>query len=240
MEKLVEQRTVELKTANVNLSAVLNSLGQGFLTFDSTGQSGKVFTRACLDILEASPEGKVIGEILRVPKEKHDEFSMWLNALFQESLPFESLKPLGPTLFPHSQGKYVTVDYFPIRQESKIKEVVMVATDKTAEHQAQIELENERQHASMVLKYVKNKEQFLGFLQGVRKAIEKAQKTAETEMDSAAIGEGFRLLHTLEGESGTFSIQSLRQQSRECHKFSNHLRPKAHCQKMCVAHTRSR
>ena len=211
----MEQRTVELRTANENLNAVLNSLGQGFLTFDSAGHSGNVFTRACLEILETNPQGKNVAEILKVPKQKIPEFEMWLNALFHETLPFDDLKPLGPIQFPHSKGKYVTIDYYPIRKDEKLRDVVLVATDKTAERRAQLELEQERQRASMVLKFVKNKDQFLSFLQSARNTIAKAEEGAANEMDAEAVAEGFRLLHTLEGEAGTFSILPLRQLSRE-------------------------
>lgn len=216
LEKLVEQRTAELRRVNENLNAVLNSLGQGFLTFDSAGHSGNVFTRACLDILETNPQGKNVADVLKIPPEKRGEFEMWLQALFLETLPFEDLKPLGPTQFSHSKGRFVTVDYYPIRKENKLKDIVMVATDKTAEHRAQIELEQERQRASMILKFVKNKDQFLGFLQAARGMIEKACAAADNEMDAEAVADSFRLLHTLEGEAGTFSILPLRRAAREC------------------------
>lgn len=217
LEVIVAQRTAELSLANESLNAVLNSLGQGFLTFNADGDAGKVFTRACLDVLEANPLGAKVMDLLKIPKNKQMEFKMWLKALFSEALPFDDLKPLGPGKFPHSRGKQVTIDYYPIRGENKkLREVVLVATDKTAEFKAQQELEKERQHAAMVLKYVKNKDQFLQFLQSAQSIMDQVEKMSAKPFDGAAIAESFRLLHTLEGEAGTFSMQEMRLASRRC------------------------
>jgi two-component system chemotaxis sensor kinase CheA len=216
LEVIVAQRTAELSRTNESLNAVLNSLGQGFLTFNADGQAGNVFTRACLDVLESNPQGAHVMDLLRIPANKHVEFKMWLKALFSEALPFDDLKPLGPTLFPHSKGKHVTIDYYPIRSDKGLREVVMVATDKTAEFKAQQELERERQHASMVLKYVKNKDQFLQFLQSSQVIMNDVDKMLQRPLDGPGIAESFRLLHTLEGEAGTFSLSEVRYASRRC------------------------
>lgn len=216
LEVIVAQRTAELSAVNESLNAVMNSLGQGFLTFNSDGVAGNVFTRACLDVLEANPQGAQLSQLLKIPESKRSEFKMWLKALFSEALPFEDLKPLGPTAFPHSKGKHVTIDYYPIRNDKKLREVVLVATDKTAEFKAQQELERERQHASMIVKYVKNKDQFLQFLQSSQCIMNQVDAMLEKSFDAHAIAESFRLLHTLEGEAGAFSLAEVRLVSRQC------------------------
>jgi two-component system, chemotaxis family, sensor kinase CheA len=214
LEKIVEERTKEVRRANESLNAVLNSLGQGFLTFNSAGMAGDVFTKACLDVLETNPLGKNVAEVLKVPAEKKPEFEMWLKALFSEALPFDDLKPLGPSIATHTQGRYITLDYYPIREEGKLRDVVTVATDKTTERLTQLELDRERQHAAMVIKFSKNKDQFLQFLVSARSVLEKIEEVGTGIMDAAASAESFRLLHTLEGESGTFSLHEVRLVSR--------------------------
>jgi two-component system chemotaxis sensor kinase CheA len=66
----------------------------------------------------------------------------------------------------------------------------------------------------MIVKYLKNKEQFTQFLQSVNSAIATLQTLAAKPFDRASVAESFRLLHTLEGEAGTFSLRELRQLSR--------------------------
>jgi two-component system chemotaxis sensor kinase CheA len=216
LEKLVEARTAELRSVNQTLNAILDSLGQGFFTFNNYGDTGEVFTKACEDILEGTPKSRKAWVVLGVPEGELKQFQMWTDSLFKELLPFEDLKSLGPSNYPHSKGKFIVLDYYPIRREgSSISDVVVVATDKTAEHEAQKALEAERQFAAMIVKYTKNKDQFLQFLASVRQSIDRLTTLAHQPWTSASAGESFRILHTLEGEAGTFSLNDLRHLSRE-------------------------
>ncbi|MGZ3721573.1 MAG: ATP-binding protein [Bdellovibrionales bacterium] len=221
LEKLVEARTGELRSVNKTLNAILDSLGQGFFTFNAAGDCGGVFTKACEDILEGSPKERKAWEVLGVAEEKdRAQFQKWMETAFKEYLPFEDLKGLGPNLFAHKQNRHVVLDYFPIRREkNEISDIVVVATDKTAEFEAQLALETERQFASMIVKYLKNKEQFLQFLASVRVAIQNLLDLGAKPLVAAGIAESFRILHTLEGEAGTFSLRDLRQLSRDSQHF---------------------
>lgn len=215
LEKLVEARTAELRAVNQTLNAILNSLGQGFFTFNSDGDCGDVFTKACAEIIEGLPKGRKAWEVLGVPSHEIEQFKKWTDSLYKEPLPFDDLKVLGPNLFPHSQNHHVVLDYFPIRDDQqKVRELVVVATDKTTEYRAQLALEAEKHYAAMIIKYIKNKDQFTQFLGSVKTSMQQLQAMTKKKMDRATVLESFRLLHTLEGEAGTFSIQSLRELSR--------------------------
>lgn len=215
LEKLVEARTAELNQVNQTLRAILNSLGQGFFTFNAEGDCGPVYTKACEDILEGAPVGRKAWEVLGVPSHEHEQFRKWSESLFKELLPFEDMKALGQTLYPHSQNRHVTLEYYPIRDaHGTIHEVVVVATDKTSEFEAQKALEAERLYAGMIIKYTKNKDQFLQFLAGVRATVRKLREMGQRPMAAESVNESFRLLHTIEGEAGTFSLGELRANSR--------------------------
>jgi len=215
LEKLVEARTAELNQVNQTLKAILNSLGQGFFTFNAEGDCGPVFTKACEDILEGIPTGRKAWEVLAVPGGEVDQFKKWSESAFKEFLPFDDMKGLGPSLFPHSQRRHVALEYYPIRDGAgAIQEIVVVATDKTSEFMAQKALEAERQYAGMIVKYTKNKDQFLQFLSSVRVGIKQLLDFCVRPMHGEQMNESFRLLHTLEGEAGTFSLGELRLLSR--------------------------
>ncbi|NJL25195.1 MAG: PAS domain-containing protein [Calothrix sp. SM1_5_4] len=215
LEKLVEARTAQLNAVNQTLNAILNSLGQGFFTFNQDGDCGDVFTRACEDILEGTPKGRKVWDVLAVSRAEREQFLRWSESLFNEYLPFEDMKSLGPGLFPHSRGRHVVLDFFPIRrEENKITDVVVVATDKTTEHEAQVALESERQFAGMIVRYTKNKDQFLSFLATVGPSVARLKSMVSAGMGGAEIGECFRVLHTLEGEAGTFCLRELRDSAR--------------------------
>ena len=215
LEKLVEARTAELHAVNQTLNAILNSLGQGFFTFNAAGDCGGVFTKACEDVLEGSPKGRKAWDVLALPPgPAQAEFHQWSETLFKEYLPFDDLRPLGPSLFPHSRAKHIALDYYPIRRANKIHEVVVVATDQTAEFEAQAALEVERQFAGMIVKFTKNKEQFLSFLASAKQNLSVLDGIAQKPMHPSEINESFRVLHTLEGEAGAFSLKEMRHHAR--------------------------
>lgn len=215
LEKLVEARTAELRKVNQTLNAILNSLGQGFFTFDVNGKCGDIYTKACESILEGIPKGREVTTVLGIPSGEVDNFQKWMESTFKELLPFDDLKVLGPSLYPHSKGRHVVLDFFPIRREDEtITDLVVVATDKTAEYQAQMDLEVERQFASMVIRYTKNKNQFVQFLASIRESLAKLKEMAASPLLRTELAECFRILHTIEGEAGAFSLRELRMDAR--------------------------
>jgi two-component system chemotaxis sensor kinase CheA len=92
----------------------------------------------------------------------------------------------------------------------------VVATDKTVEFETQRALEIERQYAAMVVKYMKNKDQFLRFLSTVGPTLDRVIEMGRRGLSAADVNEAFRALHTIEGEAGAFSLRELRLASREC------------------------
>lgn len=226
LESMVEERTIELRGANQMLEAIINSLGQGFLTFGEDGRCSDVYTRACVDILEVEPGGKEIFEVLGLDGPDCDQFKMWCKAVFAETLPFDSLVQLAPSHYFHSQGRHITLDYYPLRNEDgNVQELVLVATDETSEHEAAIALEIEKEHAQMTLKIFKGREQFSQFLKGTRGTIAALKRQVERSTpENFEANEAFRRLHTMEGEAGAFSAIELRDASRICQALLEPLR----------------
>ncbi len=214
LEQLVEERTGEVKRANVMLNAIMNSLGQGFFAFDQNGDCLDFYTRACRDILEVAPEGRKVWEVLKLNEKEKSTFAMWMKAVFSETLPFESLRELGPGQFHHSQGRRVQLEYFPIRNDAgAIQNIVVVATDRTSEFLANEALEREKKYAHMIIKLVTNRRQFSQFLKGVTKTLD---KISVVDFSDEGRAELYRVLHTLEGEAGIYSVQELWLGARKC------------------------
>ena len=208
LEKMVEERTQELKTANHLLSAIMNSLGQGFLVFDKSGKCLDVYTKACEVVLESKPAGENIVSVLNFTNEEKEQFQMWMQAIFSEVLSFESLKDLGPQNYKHSRDKFITLDFFALYDDdNKIQNIVLVATDKSGEMDAQLALEQERSYAKMIIKFVTNRRLFSYFIDSVPRTLEYLRtQIYKTNMD---LNEIFRRVHTLEGEAATLSIQNI-------------------------------
>jgi two-component system chemotaxis sensor kinase CheA len=216
LEKMVQERTAEVQHANQMLSAIMNSLGQGFLVFDAQGVCGSIFTKACLDVLECHPAGMKIWELLKLFGPERTEFIGWVQATFSEALPFDNMIELAPRLFKHSDDRHVTLDYYPLRDsDGAITALVLVATDKTTEFETALALEKEKSNAQMVLKIVRSRDQFAQFLSGARTMIAELLKRAKTQdMEQIEVPDMFRKLHTLEGEAALYSLASVRDASR--------------------------
>lgn len=215
LEQMVQERTAQVQRANIMLAAIMNSLGQGFLVFDRDGTCSDFYTKACEDILESAPAHKKIWDVLKLKTNEVESFKMWTQATFSEQLPFDSMKDLGPSAYTHSQERHVRLDYFPIRSDdTKIANIVQVATDWTNEYLAQQALEKEKKYARMIIKLVTSKRQFAAFLDTVPTVIKDSRKLA-AGVENFDYETSFRLLHTLEGEAGIYSAQQIWLASRQ-------------------------
>jgi two-component system chemotaxis sensor kinase CheA len=220
LEQMVEERTAEVRQANRMLNAIMNSLGQGFVVFDKLGICSNIFTKACEDILEGAPAEFPIWEVLSLQGPDVEQFKKWMSVAFSEALPFESLVDLAPGLYRHSMGRHITLTFYPIRgDDGAITNIVMVATDRTREHEAEQALVKEQQYIQMVLKVVKSRDQFGLFLQSARNQIQQVQADILKPAPTFDVGAAFRTLHTIEGEAALFSASAIRQASRDCQEL---------------------
>jgi two-component system chemotaxis sensor kinase CheA len=137
LEKKVEQRTADLANNNQLLTAIVNSLGQGFIVVDNAGICSKTYSRVTLSLLEIDPSDQPISKVLKVPQDQLESFNNWFKLLLNERLPFDELVHLGPRTFSHSMGKHIALEFHPIREaNNRLSGVVVVASDKTNEIQA--------------------------------------------------------------------------------------------------------
>ncbi len=225
LEKMVEERTTQIRELNQKLMVLLDSLNQGFLIFNSEGLIWKVTSKACESILETDPKGMKIWEVLKLPEEKQEGFRKWLITLFGELLPFDDMAALGPKNFSHSQGRHVKLDYFPIRNErNEISGVVLVSTDITDLIRAQQEAEKEKANSQFILKMFKQKKYFLRFFEEASRHMNElklALREASSFWDLEAI---FRILHTLKGGASSFSAKPIADQSHRLEDLITQLR----------------
>ena len=218
LEALVAERTEELSNANKTINAMLDSLGQGFLVFDGTGEVSPICSKAASRLLEGSPATRKIWDVL-----KHDEqtLSDWCQFLFDEPLPFESVKSAGPTQFEHSEGLKIDIDYHPVRNDDgKVSNVVVVTTDRTQEYLAHQEAEKNRLYSEMITKIVKSKNQFLSFTNDAHSMIAEMQRIMTLSDYTSELKAILRYAHTIKGGAAAFSIQEVRD---EAHHFEDKL-----------------
>lgn len=221
LEKMVEDRTRQISHMNRLMKALLDSLGQGFFIFDPQGLCLEVSSKACESTLETIPQGKMIWDVLKLTDKKVEGFKKWMTTLFSEMLPFEDLAPLGPEVFPHSQGRNISLEYFPLRSElGQIDGVVVVATDVTSLVEARKLAENEKQHAKLIINMIRSKNEMGRFVREAQVILKDLRSSIAVPTDQWDLDAIFRHLHTLKGGAGLFAIHKL---SESCHHAETRL-----------------
>ncbi|WP_413574935.1 ATP-binding protein [Bdellovibrio sp. HCB290] len=215
LEKMVADRTAELSRLNQMMTALLDSLNQGFLIFNEEGRIQDITSRACENTIEDRPQGKNIWDVLKLPEKKVDGFQKWMKTIFMEMLPFEDLAPLGPERYPHSQGNHISLEYFPLRNaDGKMDGIVMVASDITKLVEAQEQAEKDRSYANLIINMVQNKNQIGRFVRESESMLAELHTGLKASWESADDEALFRQLHTLKGGAALFSIQDM---TEHCH-----------------------
>lgn len=209
LERMVDERTTEIKKLNQTMSALLDSLHQGFFIFNKEGLCLDVSSKACETTIEGRPSGRQIWDVLKLPSNEVTGFKKWMMALYAEMLPFEDIVALGPQTFPHTGGRHVQLQYYPLRNaEAVLDAVVVVATDITNLIEAQNEAETERAFAKMILQLVKNKRQVASFLREAQDIMAHLHQEVQKQ-DKLNVEDTFRYLHTLKGGAASFSIKAM-------------------------------
>jgi two-component system chemotaxis sensor kinase CheA len=187
---------------------LVNSLGQGFLSFGPDGVCDHIYSQACIDLLETIPAQKNIVDVLRVPEEGRSDFKDWLEVLFMpdHALGFYDVVNFLPQLFFHSGDRRVTLMYRPIYSKPRVlSRVVVIATDQTEEYEAQ-ELAKQRQdYADMICRIFRERNQFLATITHVRKFLDEASIPVARKNSESLL----RLLHTLKAAVKHFHLNDL-------------------------------
>lgn len=222
LEKMVAERTAELSRLNQLMSALLDSLDQGFFIFNSDGLCLEISSKACQATLETNPSGKMIWDVFKLSEARQESFKKWMMTVFMEMLPFEDLTPLGPQSFNHSENKNIQLSYYPLRnpETQGVDGVVVVASDITSLVAAQKEAETEKAYAQMILNMVQKRHEMLRFINDSKNIISSLESTllgerAPKQINSQLTETLFRDLHTLKGGSATFGVLPI---AEETHK----------------------
>lgn len=197
-----------LSTINQTFDAMVNSLGQGFFLFGPDGKVDSLCSKICEVLLEGSPAGKFVADVLKVSEEKRGTCSDWISMMFQEVIDFEDLASIGQKFFPHSGGHIVSLEYKPVRdKQGKIQAIVVIATDRTREIEADRKAEGLQAYATLVVAILKDRTRFSHYVIHSRRFFQEMRELLAMEVFSPdALTLIRRHLHTLKGAAGTFGM----------------------------------
>lgn|GEM_PF-6853909 len=221
LELMVDERTKELREANDFIEAMINSIDQGIFVFDKDLNCMDIYTKSCDVLFEKSPPKNKFYDVLSLNESEKTTVERWADIIFADKIPFDSAKDLGPKKKVYGENpededfKHVGLSYYPMRDsEEKIKNVVVIATDRTKEELAKLAFEKNNAYVKMILKLVKHKTSFFKFFDNCEEMF--AQLSVNLKSDSPSYDKAMLIYHSMNGGFGSFSLLDLQQQARSC------------------------
>ena len=211
----------ELVSANRAINSIMNSLKQGFLTFDKNGICNPIYSAECLKLLEEVPSGKHITKLLKLNEEQAANFKSLLEIAFNKTtaMPFSSLFQLAPKKFEHSEGLHISIDYKPETNKSgKLESIVLIATDITAQVLAEKKAKEQQNIFEAIERVLRNRRAFGSYMNQMLELLNFLEKN-EKNYDIIKLG---REIHTLKGGAGLFKLENL---SKLLHNLEEALQP---------------
>lgn len=223
LEKMVEERTAELKKANEFIETMINSLDQGLMVFDKELQIADIHTKACISLFDTELTGKSYSELLNLDEKATTDLQRWANIVFTGKIPFSSASKLGPQEFVKGDDfededfKHISLEYHPMETEEGISNIVAVATNKTSEIRAIESRKENEAYVEMIMKLIHSKRQFSSFLEDTEQIME----TLEAEIAKDKPNPDILLIsyHSLNGGFATYSVYPLQKAARSCEEF---------------------
>ena len=196
-----------LERLNSSINAMMDGLGQGLVFFDRDGICSPVFSKISTELLDDMQGGVHIADILNLDSAQRENFDLWVSILFEKTsaLSFEDLADLAPDHFINAAGRYIHLDYRPLRNAAgDMTGVLLIATDKTRERQVENDLAETQRKSAMIVSIARNRNSFLGFVRNLKSFI--IQVTAGEEARCIEI---LRELHTYKGLAYMFHLDTL-------------------------------
>lgn len=217
----------EFKKTHTHITAMIDSINQGFLMFNRNAHILETFTKSCVDLFGISPSGRLINEVLQIKSDEKGNFERWIRFIFEKTIPFDSLKDLGPRKLEFGKigdrgYRYIDLDYALYEVEDEVQAVILIATDKTKEKIAEHKLMQRDEKIEIIDKVVKNQRDYingLGEIEVILKELSDLSQFTESDLKTLVP----RALHTIKGLAGTMGIQSLQKASHEIEEQVNDL-----------------
>lgn len=199
-----------MERLNRSMNAMLDSLGEGFLFFNSQGICSPVFSKATLEMLETSPADKHIRDVLRLTGKERETIDSWIAMVFNNdlALSFSDLAAIAPSSYRHSKGMVVQLQFKPMyRTDKSLASVLVIATDRTQEEKAKKELKAREARALRTIRIARNRNNFLRFIAQCNELFAFLEGNAVPS--SLTLEQFKRDLHTLKGVAATFQLHDI-------------------------------
>lgn len=193
------------------IESILSGLGEGVLILNRHGICTNYVSKLAQVLFEENPIDRTLIQILRAKDEEAASLTEWYDFLYTFDAPFEEIASLGPKRFNHSDPRrHISLAFRPILNvEEKLEAVVMIATEVTAEIEANERAKKLLAESEMILQRYQNAPAFTRCLELINECISHLFVNPQIKIESETVESLRRELHTLKGVLGIFSLTEL-------------------------------
>ncbi len=216
-----------------NNHLILDHMADAVFTFNKKGKVQDGYSSVCMNYFGEDFTKNKVWDIIYSNKKQKTSFKDWCEFAFEAYMSFDESVGLAPkkcTLFNSVVRKeaYMSIQYSPITDENGSLEYIMVQMlDKSRETRICKLLEKKLALNELVLRILKNKESYLGFLSEANNCINKLDLTIQSLNQnnlSQQTHKAFNLAHTIKGNSATYGIISVRNIAHELENILNSIK----------------
>jgi signal transduction histidine kinase len=197
LEWIVKDQTSEIKD-------LLDSTGQGILSFDESMNVQNHASRATQLIFENPVYGRNILDLLF--PEKKEEIKGFLEILFKSGGKLNLVKDLLPTEFVRNHKYYdIAFRWIPAGKKAPAR-IMVILTDITIKRKLEMMLAKDEQQNQKIIRIAVDRHGFLRFYNGIQNSlltIESQLKSPVAKIDKGDLASGF---HTIKGGLAGYSF----------------------------------
>lgn len=230
LEKKVARRTQELARINQEIQDILDHIGQAILTVDHNLQLNAEHSRFAEQLFgRTNFSGIHLMELLfpSGPSEGRSQLESWLKMVFHNTImTWEDLLPIQPIdeicLSRNSDSDvFIRLHFVPIQENAEsigsneLNKVMVIIEDITEARQLTQQMEEKEQeyqdNINQIIELIQMDQSFFAeFVQECRDHLTdmepQIRALAENPLNSEAIDELFRSIHTIKGNAGMFNL----------------------------------
>lgn len=238
LERLVDERTKDLKDANTYITAILESLSQGLFVIRPDGKCSDLYTKSCLSIFGSEPKDKHFSSL--IDKKNHSSIDKWIEITFSQKMPFSSCTPLGPSHFElghlgDKNFKHIKLEYYPLVLDDELSGIVVSATDITQELILKEDINNKEAYIHKVMQFVLNKDEIKNLTAEANSLI---NEIIEAQDYIGFTDRALMIFHTINGGFAMYSFLDIQKYAIECEDYIQLNRDKDNINKEIKARAR--
>lgn len=202
----------ELERLNLNINAMLDSLGQALLFFNRAGLCSDIYSKACIPILGQCPAGLNIGDLLAFSASEKETFASWLEVVFSgySAMDFQDLKKLLPQEIINRNQQIIELDYRPMYlHENSLSGVLLIATDVTYQRAAENRLKALQMEALKIQQIAMDRNGFYTLVSDLYGFADLMRAYGGDALGGSDLKTFKRALHTFKGQAAMYSLDDL-------------------------------